>query len=422
VRRFFGLIAAACGALALTAPATAATWRVDDDMQQCPGALPSINAAVVVAMPGDTILVCPGLYNETVQVPKTLTLRGSTPPFHGNRCLNEPAADPTKYSIVTGLAIHGFNLLANDIVLEGFVVRQTGGPAIQTSPIFSGYLVEKNVVENSTFGIYLQSSGVETTRVTGNCIRDNNQPGSASGNGIYSDAGLHDARIEHNWFTGHTSAAMVLAAGSGGVPPDQEDIVFAHNRLIDDSSIVLFGTTRAQIIHNYSLRHAGSGVFLGGANTDIKVAHNQLLQGGTGISVLNAFGAGNPNVDLVIERNRIAGGVGNGISLTGTSGHVVRYNSIERKAGPTSDGIRLNNANNNKLFKNHSNRNTSDGIHVLANSAGNWINGNHMSRNGEHDCHDDSVGPGTAGTANIWRKNHARTENRPGLCKKRGRG
>ena len=36
----------------------------------------------------------------------------------------------------------------------------------------------------------------------------------------------------------------------------------------------------------------------------------------------------------------------------------------------------------------------------------------------EHDCHDDSTGRGTAGTANIWRDNRGETENRAGLCKK----
>ena len=33
----------------------------------------------------------------------------------------------------------------------------------------------------------------------------------------------------------------------------------------------------------------------------------------------------------------------------------------------------------------------------------------------EHDAHDDSLGTGTAGTANVWRRNRGRTENRPGL-------
>jgi SLT domain-containing protein len=31
-------------------------------------------------------------------------------------------------------------------------------------------------------------------------------------------------------------------------------------------------------------------------------------------------------------------------------------------------------------------------------------------------AHDDSVGPGTSGTANFWLENHCQTQNRPGLC------
>jgi len=30
------------------------------------------------------------------------------------------------------------------------------------------------------------------------------------------------------------------------------------------------------------------------------------------------------------------------------------------------------------------------------------------------------VGPGTAGTANLWRANRGQTENRPGLCHGKG--
>jgi hypothetical protein len=39
-----------------------------------------------------------------------------------------------------------------------------------------------------------------------------------------------------------------------------------------------------------------------------------------------------------------------------------------------------------------------------------------MSGSGEHDAHDDSVGPGIAGTANFWVDNICETGNRPGLC------
>jgi hypothetical protein len=58
-----------------------------------------------------------------------------------------------------------------------------------------------------------------------------------------------------------------------------------------------------------------------------------------------------------------------------------------------------------------------DGLYADSGSAGNRLEYNLMELNAEHDCHDDSVGPGTAGTANFWIKDHGLTENRPGLCK-----
>ena len=52
----------------------------------------------------------------------------------------------------------------------------------------------------------------------------------------------------------------------------------------------------------------------------------------------------------------------------------------------------------------------------------NRISRNVALGNKEHDCHDDSVGPGTAGTANLWRANRGQTENRPGLCRQQDDG
>ena len=50
-------------------------FMVDDDRVQCPKAdFTSINAAAAAASPGDTIEVCPGQYNESVLVTKTLTI------------------------------------------------------------------------------------------------------------------------------------------------------------------------------------------------------------------------------------------------------------------------------------------------------------------------------------------------------------
>lgn len=57
-----------------------------------------------------------------------------------------------------------------------------------------------------------------------------------------------------------------------------------------------------------------------------------------------------------------------------------------------------------------------DGIYMATDSANNRIEDNFLRGNEEHDCHDDSFGAGTAGTANFWHDNDAVTENREGLC------
>jgi hypothetical protein len=49
-------------------------------------------------------------------------------------------------------------------------------------------------------------------------------------------------------------------------------------------------------------------------------------------------------------------------------------------------------------------------------SKSNQILGNHMTKDITHDCHDDSAGTGTAGTANTWTNDLGNTQNRPGLC------
>jgi hypothetical protein len=58
-----------------------------------------------------------------------------------------------------------------------------------------------------------------------------------------------------------------------------------------------------------------------------------------------------------------------------------------------------------------------DGLFADADSSGNRFTSNTALRNKEHDCHDDSNGSGTAGTANFWKDNRGQTQNRPGLCK-----
>ena len=44
------------------------------------------------------------------------------------------------------------------------------------------------------------------------------------------------------------------------------------------------------------------------------------------------------------------------------------------------------------------------------------IIGNDASGNTKLDCHDESVGTGTAGTANAWQDDHGQTSSPSGIC------
>src|SRR5438067_13520741 len=99
------------------APAFGATLVVDNDFLDCPQAdTNSIQAAVVAAGPGDKILVCPGVYLETVVVNKP-DLRIEAQAAPGEVELRAPAPPAP-------VPPFGFHLVNTTLVLvQGFTVR-----------------------------------------------------------------------------------------------------------------------------------------------------------------------------------------------------------------------------------------------------------------------------------------------------------
>ncbi len=153
MRKVLVLAVVALGALGLgVSNALAKDLVVDKDKVQCPKAgFTSIQAAVTAASPGDKIKVCPDTYSESVNVPKTLEIVASpgTKLNTEDACLADPPAapDPTKEAIVHGGAF-SFNLPANNIKLDGFVI-QGANFGVQTSSSFSGYTITGNLAQDS---------------------------------------------------------------------------------------------------------------------------------------------------------------------------------------------------------------------------------------------------------------------------------
>ncbi|WP_149827485.1 hypothetical protein [Streptomyces tailanensis] len=196
------LIVALCvaAAAALTAtPSRAAQTEllVDDDGVQCPAAtFTSIQAAVDAALPGATIRVCPGTYNEVVTANKAdLQLVGPSAP---SGCTQPAAPNPATQAIVQASNAGGgvVNLLENGIRFQQFTVQNNpDGPGVLTGASFSGHKVTQNTVQNNVFGVSFDSDGTALSAVQQNCIRQNNRDGASSGAGIYSDQDLENADI-----------------------------------------------------------------------------------------------------------------------------------------------------------------------------------------------------------------------------------
>ena len=296
---------------------------VDNDRAQCPHAShTSVQSAVAAARPGDTVVVCEGIYHETVTV----------------------TTDDVR------LAADG-----DGVVVDGRGVRQRG---------FVLAAVQGVTIQGFTVRNHLES-------------------------GINLSAGAHDNVVGHNVTSGNGFGIQLASAGPGNAVVHN---VSTGNTLAGISNVSSEGTT---IAHNAS-------------------SHNQR----NGIVVARPHGSYAP-LSVTVEYNHSSDNGVAGIALIHGGGSAVSHNHL---SGNAQDGIILHESFDNVIERNRSTTNGLDGIGVkdhpgMPLSARNLIRSNQVLENAEHDCHDESVGTGTAGTANVWEHNHAETENRPGLCR-----
>ena len=396
----------------------------------CPEAtFTTIQAAVNASGPGDTVKVCPGTYAEQVRI------NG-----HNHDKLKLESLKPLQAVIQwpmiesPPLALVDVNT-ADRVTLRGFVIT---GPF--TFPGCSGERHEGVLVENAVDGhihhnhitkiqnvdplLYGCQEGDAVAighRISLVTTCDGTVPGSArvdhnlideyqkNGVQVFNDGSV--ARVDHNVISGSTNPAVrviiasngavvacgaaanvdhnvisqnhytgPLAASSGGViitgaPPGSSQV--QDNRIFDnDYGIETHAQNDLEISHNDVFNHRTDGIVLCG----------DMLNRGCG-----------PATGIVVQKNKIHDNVDSGIELMNADNNLLKSNDVDDNGTAAGD--------------------TTDGIRVDANSTGNQILKNHMDSNVTHDCHDDSTGTATAGTANTWDGDQGGTQNRDGLCK-----
>jgi hypothetical protein len=186
--------------------------------------------------------------------------------------------------------------------------------------------------------------------------------------------------------------------------PDNSDVIIQANSSTNDANFVnLRKGSNFSILGNKTLDNVnaddfaqGSAIFVGGQSDGVLIEGNRLRNSAfSGVAVRDTGeGTGVANID--VNANTIVNGEGNGIDVTSAVPAVVQ--------------ARGNTVRDNDI----------DGIVFGASTSENSIRRNTSLNNGDagdFDCHDNSTGPHTAGTANFWRRNVGVTDSPDGLCK-----
>jgi len=238
--------------------------------------------------------------------------------------------------------------------------------------------VDHNLIDTyQKNGVQVVNNGT-STHVDHNVIIGPDAPNLAGPNGVVVIRGAA-ATVDHNLISNNqyvpsipiSSGVIVFQAPAGSSRVD-------HNRIIDNDN--------------------GIQTYI--QQTGLEISHNDVFQSLADAIVLcgdATQGCVEPVTDNVVRSNKIESNGGSGVLLLDADANLLKKNEAKGNGAGSGD--------------------TTDGLRVDANSTDNEILGNKLDQNVTHDCHDDSTGSGTAGTANTWQGDEGDTENRAGLCK-----
>ncbi len=256
----------------------------------------TIQAAVSAASPGDTILVNPGTYAESVTIDKPLTLEGA------NYGINPSTGTRGAESIVDTSIVGGstpFDVTASNVTIDGFTIEgatdsNTGGFGIVLAPGTSGTTLRNNVIQNNVAGLSLANdpSTFQYTVIQDNLFQNNNEPGPLSGTAVYTDefnAGgpLANVLIDSNTFTNNQGVALSFAAQTDSGTPYDSNVTISNNTIANNGSgIFLASASNVAITANTISSSRGDAIDVGGGVSGLTIAGNSLASnGGTAVNV-----------------------------------------------------------------------------------------------------------------------------------------
>ena len=331
-----------------------------------PTAYATIQAAVNAATAGAVITVDAGTYAEQVTISKTLTLQGAQA---GVDATSRAGGATSGESVVTGAVSSGvhssaFTITANDVVIDGFTVQGetdtsgATGAGIVLAPKISGTHVLNNIVQNNVAGLFLSNfSTTDAALIQHNYFANNNNPGSDSGRGIYTEGSLSGGNLTNvvidsntfvnNYGTSGVEAACAFQASNAG---QQSNITITNNVMAGNGKAALFFNTTGVVISNNTITgciDTGSAALrFEGNNHTVTIQYNTAHNNTAPAVAVDAKGVPGDSSGFVIGYNNLYSNntsttrplsvVFNPGSYTGTFD--VRNNWWGSASGPSLDG------------------------------------------------------------------------------------
>jgi hypothetical protein len=302
-----GCLAGGIALLAGVAPASAASVinvaTTGTDTPGCGAAAApcaTIQFAYGEAVAGDTIKVAAGTYAFAalfVIQKSDLHLQGN---MAGVDARTRTPGGPGETIIrpESGSSLFGmWRVNASGVSIDGFTFADnTGGPAILTSDLHSGYLVTNDIFSHNSSALRPGSNGVARSVFEKNVFIRN-------GSGVFTPDMFRNAVFADSEFEGDGSSPINLTLGAQ--PSERSsDIAITGNDVVDGTPISLTGASDVVVTSN-SMTRGFSGVQLTGGDHLIRITDNRISDTTHGGVVINSAHFAATNTSITVADNTL---------------------------------------------------------------------------------------------------------------------
>lgn len=281
----------------------------------------TIQAAVDAASPGDTVLVPPGTYRESVLVRTSpITIRGSHGAVLDAEGFNNGitvrnggfSEGPDGFPVCPALTLH-------DVVIEGLTIKNAERNGVLLLGVDGFRVADGKYLDNEDYGIFpicsrngvIESNRVEGTEDAGIYVGDDHEITVARNHVSRCTIGIEienstDVVVRDNRAIGNTTGILVVVLP--GLPiPVTEDVLIENNVVVQNN---FPNPVPADSGEPEGLLPTGTGILnIGGDRVVIRdnvVNHNDSL----GVAILaNPFAALDPRMEPFPDGNEVRGNV-----------------------------------------------------------------------------------------------------------------